>query len=92
MEFLKDGILYNTKTSVKIGGPIQQHCEEGYYYESLYLSKNKQYYLLYTSRDILFSKPTDVKVLSNDEAFRWAAKYLSAGSVKKHFSDKIKEG
>ena len=93
MEFVKNSILYNTKNSTKIDGPISRDCgRAGCYYERLYLSKNKEYYLLTEVRDILFSHPTNVKVLSNDEAFSWAAEHLSAGTAKKHFSDKIKEG
>ncbi len=92
MEFLKDGVLYNTETSTKIGGLIEYY-EDGIftnYYESLYLSKNKQYYLFIT-RGRLLPRPTGVKVLSNDEAFRWATEYLSVDTVKKHFSDMISE-
>jgi len=89
MEFVKDGVLYNTETSTKIGEPIQ--CSNPEFYETLYLSKNKQYYLFIT-RGRLLPRPTDVKVSSNDEAFRWATHRLSVDTVKKHFSDKIKEG
>jgi hypothetical protein len=93
MEFLKDGVLYNTETSTKIGEPIQCSNPEFYetFYETLYLSKNKQYYLFIT-RGRLLPRPTDVEVSSNDEAFRWATHHLSVDTVKKHFSDKIKEG
>jgi hypothetical protein len=62
-----------------------------YGYKTLYLSKNKQYYLLFTE-GCLFSHPANVEVLSNDEAFHWAAEHLSPDTVKKHFSDMISEG
>jgi len=93
MKFIKDGVVYNTRKSKKIGEPIE--CDSGLsgiHNERLYLSKNKQYYLLYTENYILFSQPVDVKVLSDDEAFRWAVEHLSAGTVEKHFPDKIKQG
>lgn len=89
MEFLKDGVLYNTETSTKIGKPIQ--CSNPEFYETLYLSKNKQYYLFIT-RGRLLPRPTDVKVLTNDEALDWATRYLSVDTMKKHFSDMISEG
>jgi len=99
MEFVKDGVLYNTETSTKIGRPIQHRDPDDFnekvygVYKTLYLSpQNKRYYLLFTRGRWLFSHPIDVEVLSNDKAFRWAAYYLSADAVKKHFSDTISEG
>ncbi len=95
MDFLKDGVLYNTETSTKIGEPIhfEPSWEEPWVddYKTLYLSKKKWYYLLVTSA-LSPSCPIDVKVLTNDEDLDWATRYLSVDTVKKHFSDKIKEG
>ena len=99
MEFVKDGVIYNTETSTKIGGPIEGQIPlvfDGFdvsevSYETLYLSKNKQYYILIT-RDRLHRQPTDVEVFSKDMAFRWATRNLSVDTVKKHFSDMIREG
>jgi len=92
MEFLKDGVLYNTETSTKIGGPVEA-WDPAWYRATLYLSKNKRYYLFIMRKDNDEPlHPTNVKVLTNDEAFCWATKHLPVDTVKKHFSDMISEG
>ena len=85
MEFVKSSVLYNTESSTKIGGPVT--CSNRDYCETLYLSKNEQYYLFI----IRGCSPADVKTLSEDEAFRWATAHLAVDTVKDHFAHMLRE-